>query len=422
LNFILKIIDKIEFLVYKKNMSMEKIPENTISQLLKDVEEVRKRFEAKWQKTGEKYNIFNVAGIAHKEVIMCRFLADLLNPQGKHCQGSRYLRLFWKTISSKLPEKLELNIEKTKVTAEDGTDENRRIDITLEDDNIFVPIEVKIGAGDQPKQIADYYKFAREKNKVKKNNVNVPVLYLTVDGHEPSEISKAGVGKANYVMLSFKDHILTWLEACVQENEKIPEITVPVRENMRQYIAAIKSQCGKSEDAEMEEEIFKRITQNEPSVRAALDISRNMDFMKKALEAFECQVLKLVKDKLPVAVFTPAEGLNMIQVEIMDGNYILDVNFDWKTFCIEVDKNEKEKRNRQIEARLIQKMVEITNHKNENRDDGIFDLYGTNRYPGLESVDEDLYFYRLYKLYTENPQEAADRIINIAYELENVKA
>ena len=30
------------------------------------------------------YNIFNVLEISAKEVIMCRFLADLLNPEGQH--------------------------------------------------------------------------------------------------------------------------------------------------------------------------------------------------------------------------------------------------------------------------------------------------------------------------------------------------
>ena len=183
---------------------MEQILENNASHLLDNVAGIIKSYEAQWQKTGEKYNIFKVAGIAHKEVIMCRVLADLFDPQGKHCQGSRYLRLFWETISPKLPGPLELNFKDTKVTVEYAIDENRRIDITLEDGRIFVPIEVKIWAGDQPKQIADYYAFAKTKN----GNSHIPVLYLTVDGHEPSDFSKAGVGKDDYVLLSFKDDIL----------------------------------------------------------------------------------------------------------------------------------------------------------------------------------------------------------------------
>jgi len=393
---------------------MVKIPENTVSKLLTDVADIRKNFEAKWQETGEKYNLFNVAGIAHKEVIMCRVLADLLDPHGKHCQGSRYLRLFWETISLKLKSPLELSIENTKVTAEYVIDENRRIDITFEDGRIFVPIEVKIWAGDQPKQVADYFAFAKTKNK----NVHVPVFYLTVDGHEPSEFSKAGVGKDDYIQLSFKDNILTWLDACVRGNT--PETTVPVRENLRQLIAAIKSLCGKSEDAEMEDAIFKLIIKDDDTVRAALAICGAANFDNKALETFKNSVLELVKKAFPDTVYTYGEDWYFIQVHIMGGNYILDVNYDWTSIDIECCVDEKE-RNHQIEDRIAQKMSEITNHKNENKN-GIFTLYGTYRYPDFESVDENLYFYKLCKLYTERPQEAADKIINIAHALESVKA
>jgi len=329
-------------------------------------------------------------------------------------QGSRYLRLFWETISTKLKSPLALSIEDTKVMAEYVIDENRRIDITLEDSNIFVPIEVKIWAGDQPKQVSDYFAFAKTKNR----NSHVPVLYLTVDGHEPSDFSKAGVGKDDYVPLSFKNDILVWLEACVRGNT--PETTVPVRENLRQLIAAIKSLCGKSEDAEMEDAIFKLVTKDDDTVRAALAICGAADFKSKALEAFRGPVLELVKKAFPDVDYAVDEGWYFIQVPIMGGNYLLDVNYDWKSLHIENCVDEKE-RNHQIEDRITQKMAELTNRKNENKN-SIFALYGTYRYPDFESIEEDLYLYKLCKLYTERPQEAADKIINITRALESVKA
>jgi hypothetical protein len=107
---------------------MEQTLETNAARLLNGVTGIIKRYEAQWQKTGEKYNLFKVADIAHKEVIMCRVLADLMNPQGRHCQGSRYLRLFWETIASKLPSHPLLDIEHTRVTTEYVIDENRRID------------------------------------------------------------------------------------------------------------------------------------------------------------------------------------------------------------------------------------------------------------------------------------------------------
>jgi hypothetical protein len=387
--------------------------ETNAARLLDGVTDIIKGYEAQWQKTGEKYNIFKVAGIAHKEVIMCRVLADLMNPQGTHGQGSRYFKSFWEIIAPKLPGRPALDIEHTRVTTEYVIDENRRIDIVLEDGKIFVPIEVKIWAGDQPKQIADYFAFAGTKNR----NNHIPVLYLTVDGHEPSDFSKAGLGKDDYVRLSFRNDILDWLEACARENT--PETTIPVRENIRQLIAVVKSLCGKSEDAEMEDAIFKLITKDDDSVRAALAIDGAMDFYNRALDVFKGPITALVQKAFPDAVYTTDDGWYMLQVPINNGNYLLDVNYDWKSLDIEVCAEEKE-RNRQAEERMAKEMTMRTNHKNE-AGDHIFSLYGTNRYPGLETVDEALYFYRLCKVYTEKPQEAADKIISIAKALEAVR-
>jgi hypothetical protein len=111
----------------------------------------------------------------------------------------------------------------------------------------------------------------------------------------------------------------------------------------------------------------------------------------------------------------------MIQVPIKGGNYLLDVNYDWESFYVEVCVDEKE-RDHQLEKHMAEKMTLCTNHPSEPAGKDVFALWGTNRYPGLESVDETLYFYRIYKVYTERPQEVADRIIAIARALESVKA
>ena len=44
--------------------------------------------------TGSQFNIFEILGIGTREVYMCRVLAELLNPNGLHCQGTKYLDLF----------------------------------------------------------------------------------------------------------------------------------------------------------------------------------------------------------------------------------------------------------------------------------------------------------------------------------------
>jgi hypothetical protein len=219
-----------------------------------------------------------------------------MNPQGTHCQGSRYLRLFWETTASKLPGLPALDIEHTMVTTECVTYENRRIDFG--DGVIFVPVEVKLWAPDQPNQSADYFAFAKTKNKAARS----PLLSLTVDGHEPSDSSKAGMGKDDYVCLSFKDDILSWLEACERGNT--PETTIPVRENLRQRIAAVKSLCGKSEDAETEYTIFKLVIQSGDTGRAALAIRNAANFDRKAREAFKGPLIELVIKAWPAEAGT----------------------------------------------------------------------------------------------------------------------
>lgn len=44
------------------------------------------------------YSIFNVLEIKAKEVVMCRFLADLLSPEGQHGCGILFLKSFLQDV------------------------------------------------------------------------------------------------------------------------------------------------------------------------------------------------------------------------------------------------------------------------------------------------------------------------------------
>jgi hypothetical protein len=301
---------------------MDQILETNAALLLNSATGIIKRYEVQWQKTGEKYNIFTVAKIAHKEPIMCRVLADLMNPQGKHGQGSRYLELFWETISPNLPA---LDFEHTRVTTEYVIGEKRRIDIAFEDGKVFVPIEVKIWAGDQKKQLADYFAFAKTKNR----NNHIPVLYLTVDGHEPSDFSKDGIGEKDYVKLSFKDDIMSWLESCARENENTPATTIPVRENLKQLIAAIKSLCGKSEDEKMENEIFELITKGEENYKAAKFLAEAYNSIdNKIIEIFKNKMWEMLQQRIhEECECDQEEGTWFYGIPLKEGNYMYRVYF-----------------------------------------------------------------------------------------------
>ena len=159
------------------------------------------------------YNIFSVLGIQEKEVLTCRFLADLMNPRGQHGQGAIFLRLFLDDVLG-MPVNSEEELNHAVVTTEYLIDQERRIDIVIELGQRFIPIEVKIYAGEQKSQCYDYYTFARTRNK------HAKVVYLTLSGYFPSKYSKESDGKCvpdeDIVCISFKDDIKHWCEKCKQ--------------------------------------------------------------------------------------------------------------------------------------------------------------------------------------------------------------
>ncbi|RXJ73517.1 hypothetical protein CS022_09830 [Veronia nyctiphanis] len=57
--------------------------------------ELLKQLELRYSEP-PKYNLFNVLRSAHDEVrLHSRFLADLLNPEGRHQHGRSFLELFF---------------------------------------------------------------------------------------------------------------------------------------------------------------------------------------------------------------------------------------------------------------------------------------------------------------------------------------
>lgn len=107
----------------------------------------------------ERYNIFRVLGIEDKEVLICRFLGDLLDPKGTHGCGPLFLARFFRLLGTEAPADAEL--ENAEVVLEEHTDKDRRIDIVIHLSNKVYPIEAKIWAGDQDAQLYDYWAYSK---------------------------------------------------------------------------------------------------------------------------------------------------------------------------------------------------------------------------------------------------------------------
>ncbi len=159
----------------------------------------------------EEYNVFSVLGIQSREVLICRMIADLLNPRGRHGMGSAYLQLFVdEVLKIKIAD--ETLLKHAVVSTEYSIDAERRIDIVLEIGKMFLPVEVKIYACEQKSQCYDYYTFAKEKD------ADTKVYYLTRFGHMPGAYSMRGkdgiISEDKIVCLSFQKDITHWLKEC----------------------------------------------------------------------------------------------------------------------------------------------------------------------------------------------------------------
>lgn len=182
---------------------------------------------------GERFNIFSILNMETREnETHSAFISELLNPEGSHLHEDRYLKLFLKEINSEdhLDSKsttveVEHSIGKRNIESAEGG----RIDIYLKDDHGHsISIENKIHAGDQEKQVERYVNYRKATNKV---------YYLTLWGIEAPNFSSGNYEEGkDYFAISYKDHIVRWLEACQQAAVEVPIL----RETIKQYLILIK--------------------------------------------------------------------------------------------------------------------------------------------------------------------------------------
>ena len=255
------------------------------------------------RKRGERYNIFSVLGIETSEVqTHSAFLASLLNPDGNHGVGNAFLDAFVREMNI---GDLQLDTTNSQVRVEYVTGDGR-IDILIYDNNKkAIIIENKIYAGDQYEQLKRYDDYAKQQF-----TKGYRLLYLTLDGHKPSEDSTKDLEDNQYLRLAYNNNmnvcdeeysnsdnvisqdILHWLEECV----KIAYNKPLVRETIIQYQSLIKTLTGMNSENETKQEIIKLFATKENYETAAL-IADNIREIKKHL--VYSIVEPEIKSKLP---------------------------------------------------------------------------------------------------------------------------
>jgi hypothetical protein len=322
-------------------MVMNEIGALKIQTLLDTTGSIIEKYMAISRETGSDFNIFEIADISTKEVVICRVLCEILSPAGSHGQKGIYLEIFLRDCLGMDFSKSE--IDSAIIHREYVIDEGRRIDLAIEIEGRFIPIEIKIYAQDQETQCYAYLKFAKAKDETAK------IVYLTLYGDDPSEYSKALLEEKDIIKISFANHILCWIEKCLALQDTIRK--APIREIFIQFAAAIKRITNQLED-KPKMEIVELLSQSSQNMRNANAIVNSFEtcrtkITKKLFEAIEKRLesekrLKRVyySDKYMYYDYKAMEcveyfqhpGINYIVVDKTIDNYNI-------TFRIEIDSN-----------------------------------------------------------------------------------
>lgn len=199
--------------------------------LLREVALIRRKHTDVLRAARYQFNIFSMLRQPQEEVhLHSRFLGELLDPRGDHCQGDAFLRLFLEQVETDgFPsEDAEVNRE------------YHNIDIFIRSNDHAIIIENKIYAGDQDRQLERYYRAASSMG-----SGQIAIVYLTLKGHEPSKQSLGKlVDRADEVVhcISYEEDIHAWLDACIDRAARYPV----VRETIVQYQRLIEVLTGHS--------------------------------------------------------------------------------------------------------------------------------------------------------------------------------
>jgi hypothetical protein len=233
-------------------------------QLLREVSKKLNDFETTQKKAGELFNIFSITKIERREVdTHSAMIAELLNPQGRHGQGGKFLIEFLKILQ---PEFQFTTIENAKVSKEKSFDKKRsRIDILIEFDEYVFVIENKIDAEDGHKQLQRY----KEILDTHFNGKTGHLIYLTKYGSEAEKFSLGTVKNDEYHRISYKNHIVNWLDLCIETLNTPPKVEYA----LKQYQDLIKKITGQSMTHELNNELVEILMRGD-NLKSAQEISK----------------------------------------------------------------------------------------------------------------------------------------------------
>ena len=367
-------------------------------------EEIIKKYPRKKE---NKYNIFSILKQEEKEEgCHSRIIFNLINDCESNKLEKKFLKLFFKEVlDEEFDEKKKYFVEREKNLGKYG-----RADLFIEDsDGKAYLIEMKINAGDQPKQLSRYNQYLKKNYKD-----DYQIYYLTLNGYHPSSYSLKERAEVEYIIISFVDNIYNWIEKCIEEigeNNKILKI------NLEQYLETLTKITNRIGEAQKMD--FIKMMKEGNNFRIAQEIVNNFEEIKLGIkEEFILELRERIVKKLNIEDIAKKKNLyeyiNIIKfTEFYLYKEVLDIKNSLLTYGIGIDRGgfyfyiglqDKKAEEWKIAKKDIKnKFNEIT--LEYNQETGTYFEY-------LEEEKFDISGDNFYILIDENRKEEREELIN----------
>lgn len=315
---------------------MEEVENQTLN-LLKNLIENREKIYNKIEEAKEKLipivNIINILGNTYYEVSNSSLLYNILKIKFKYDNKEiNFAKDFSEyIIKEKLGnDSVNINSSNISVYSEEhpSIESKRRMDLFIQSDNFEIIIENKIGAGDQPNQLQDYYSNRINENKIIKDNIFV--VYLTRYGYKPSEFSIdkkiiSDLEKENKIYYLSHDDMSNWIEDKILNNKEYEFLKEQKYQSIYSALIQIayneKIISKETEENKMEIDEIKKYVDFDLLLKGANNLDKKVNELNKSIELFE-NAKKLIADKKREIILENESVKNNIKYSVDVSNYI----------------------------------------------------------------------------------------------------
>lgn len=261
--------------------------EQSISHFFSVLREKKRSYEENYKffapKLAPKFSIFNF--VRRDENALSYIIANLLDPNGDHAQGSVFIELFTQFLVNKMGDapNVDLNFigeshKKAKCITESTTSNQRRIDIVIDFGNFGIGIENKPWAYDQKNQLKDYSEELRSRY-----GDNFLLVYLTgadwnVSEQTISQDALANLNKNNHFLQITYQDLKEWIVDCEAKCQ-----ADRVRNFLRDFADYCDIQFGNSIEMSDENLIKEYLLGNPNNIELAFQIEKVLPNLKEQI-------------------------------------------------------------------------------------------------------------------------------------------